>query len=115
MWAIGDPNGPMEKGTTYMVRPRIEPRNRSVSVARIAAGSRQLLVGPAASWSFEQMKVRSGTLEGLWAGLGRALGRAHVDLRPQSQAGGPARLVELEDDPLALTEHAEDGALQRVR
>jgi hypothetical protein len=51
----------MEKGTTYMVRPRIEPRNSPVSVSRISAGSRQLFVGPAASSLSEQMKVRSST------------------------------------------------------
>ena len=61
MWAMGEPSGPMEKGTTYMVRPRIEPRKRSVSVSRISAGSRQLLVGPASSSRSEQMKVRSST------------------------------------------------------
>ena len=27
MWAMRDPSGPIENGTTYMVRPRIEPRN----------------------------------------------------------------------------------------
>ena len=46
MCAIGEPSGPIENGTTYIVRPRIEPRNSSVSVSRISAGSRQLLVGP---------------------------------------------------------------------
>ena len=61
MWAMGEPSGPIENGTTYMVRPRIEPWNRSVSVARISSGSRQLLVGPASSSFFEQMKVRSST------------------------------------------------------
>jgi hypothetical protein len=25
MWAIGEPSGPMENGTTYIVRPRIAP------------------------------------------------------------------------------------------
>ena len=47
MWAIVEPSGPMEKGTTYMVRPFIDPWNRSVRTPRISAGSRQLLVGPA--------------------------------------------------------------------
>ena len=61
MWAMGEPSGPMEKGTTYMVRPRIEPLKRSESVSRISAGSRQLLVGPASSSFSEQMKVRSST------------------------------------------------------
>ena len=61
MCAIGEPSGPIEKGTTYIVRPRIEPRKRSLSVARISAGSRQLLVGPASRSSCEQMNVRSST------------------------------------------------------
>ncbi len=58
---IGEPTGPIEKGMTYMVRPRIEPVKRSLSVARISAGSRQLFVGPASSSFSEQMKVRSST------------------------------------------------------
>jgi hypothetical protein len=45
--AIGEPSGPIENGTTYIVRPRIEPSKSSCSVARISSGSRQLLVGPA--------------------------------------------------------------------
>ena len=47
MWENGEPSGPIEKGTTYIVRPRIDPSNRPSIVARISAGSRQLLVGPA--------------------------------------------------------------------
>ena len=35
----------MEKGTTYRVRPRMQPRKRSRSVRFISTGSRQLLVG----------------------------------------------------------------------
>src|SRR3954454_4654801 len=61
MWAIGEPSGPIENGTTYIVRPCIEPRKRSVSVSRISCGSRQLFVGPASASSSEQMKVRSST------------------------------------------------------
>ena len=61
MWAIGEPSGPIEKGTTYIVRPFIEPRNSSVRVAFISVGSRQLLVGPASASFAEQMKVRSST------------------------------------------------------
>ena len=49
MWEIGEPIGPIEKGTTYIVRPFIEPAKRSLRTARISAGSRQLLVGPASS------------------------------------------------------------------
>ena len=59
--AIGDPSGPMEYGTTYIVRPRIEPSKRPRSVARISAGSSQLFVGPASSSRSEQMNVRSST------------------------------------------------------
>jgi hypothetical protein len=59
--AIGEPSGPMLNGTTYIVWPRIEPRNFSVSSSRISAGSRQLLVGPASSSDWEQMNVRFST------------------------------------------------------
>ncbi len=58
---MGLPSGPMENGTTYMVRPRMQPSNSGRSVARISCGSIQLLVGPAASLCCEQMKVRSST------------------------------------------------------
>src|SRR5918996_4160171 len=61
MWAIGEPSGPIEKGTTYIVRPRIEPRKSPFSVWRISPGARQLFVGPASSSRSEQMKVRSST------------------------------------------------------
>src|SRR4051812_19943091 len=61
MWEIAEPSGPIENGTTYIVRPAIEPRKRSVSVSRISAGSRQLLVGPASASFWEQMNVRSST------------------------------------------------------
>ena len=58
---IGPPSGPIENGTTYMVRPRIDPANTPASSARMTCGSRQWLVGPASSGSTEQMKVRSST------------------------------------------------------
>src|ERR1044072_5828104 len=61
MWAIGEPSGPIEKGTTYMVRPTMQPLKRPFSFSRISAGSHQLLVGPASSSLSEQMKVRSST------------------------------------------------------
>ena len=48
-WAIGDPSGPIENGTTYIVRPFIAPVYSFVSSARISSGSRQLLLGPASS------------------------------------------------------------------
>ena len=61
MYESGEPSGPMLNGTTYIVRPRIAPRNSSSSFARISAGSIQLLVGPASASRSEQMKVRSST------------------------------------------------------
>ena len=61
MCAIGEPSGPIENGTTYIVRPRMQPSNRGASVARISSGAIQLLVGPASSLRCEQMKVRSST------------------------------------------------------
>ena len=57
--ASGLPIGPIENGTTYIVRPRMLPSKRRSRFARISTGSRQLLVGPASSGSREQMKVRS--------------------------------------------------------
>ncbi len=38
------PSGPMQNGTTYMVRPRIQPRYSDVMTVRISKGSIQLLV-----------------------------------------------------------------------
>src|SRR3954454_24091419 len=55
---IFDPSGPMQKVTTYIVRPRMQPSNRPLSVVRISPGSVQLLVVPASSSFSEQMKVR---------------------------------------------------------
>ena len=55
MWAIGEPSGPIENGTTYIVRPFIEPVYKRFISARISAGSRQLLFGPASSSVAEQM------------------------------------------------------------
>jgi hypothetical protein len=45
----------MLNGTTYMVRPFMQPSNSGCSVARISAGAIQLLVGPASSFLAEQM------------------------------------------------------------
>src|SRR5713101_6112093 len=50
---------PMENGTTYRVRPRIQPSKSLPKVAHISPGSTQLFVGPASSSRSEQMKVRS--------------------------------------------------------
>ncbi len=58
---IGEPIGPMEKGTTYIVRPRMQPLNSAFRVPRISSGAIQLLVGPASSSFSEQMKVRLST------------------------------------------------------
>ena len=38
MWAIGEPSGPIENGTTYIVRPCIEPSKSSRSASLISAG-----------------------------------------------------------------------------
>ena len=45
-WAIGEPSGPMLNGTTYIVRPAIDPANRPRRIGIISLGSIQLLVGP---------------------------------------------------------------------
>jgi hypothetical protein len=55
MWAMGEPSGPIENGTTYMVRPFIDPLSSPRMVSFISAGSRQLLVGPASISCSEQM------------------------------------------------------------
>src|SRR5688572_6402023 len=44
----------------------------------------------------------------------RVPGRAHVDLRPQPQTRRPTLAVEVEDDTLALAEHPEHRAFERV-
>src|SRR5919204_3260519 len=61
MWEMGEPSGPIENGTTYIVRPCMDPLKSSLSVSRISPGSRQLFVGPASSSDSEQMKVLSST------------------------------------------------------
>src|SRR5579859_2282668 len=58
---IAEPTGPMLKGSTYMVRPRIDPRNSCFMRSRITYGFSQLLVGPAASFEWEQMNVPAST------------------------------------------------------
>jgi hypothetical protein len=57
----GPPIGPIEKGMTYIVRPRMLPSKSSANSDRICAGSRQLFVGPASSCVSVQMKVRLST------------------------------------------------------
>ena len=69
MCAIGEPIGPIENGTTYIVRPRIEPLNSPGvplgkpcwRMLRMSCGSIQWFVGPASSFFALQMKVRSST------------------------------------------------------
>jgi hypothetical protein len=51
----------MQNGTTYIVRPRMQPSKSGLSVSRISFGSIQLLVGPASSFFSAQMKVRLST------------------------------------------------------
>ena len=58
---IGDPTGPMLNGSTYMVRPCMQPRKRVFSLRRMTYGSSQLFVGPALSRESEQMNVRLST------------------------------------------------------
>ena len=60
----GEPSGPMQNGTTYRVRPRMEPRKipwSPVKMSFISAGAFQWFVGPASSSFSEQMYVRSST------------------------------------------------------
>ena len=52
MW---EPIGPIENGTTYIVRPAMQPLKRPSRVSRISAGARQLLFGPASASCSEQM------------------------------------------------------------
>jgi hypothetical protein len=61
MCAIGEPSGPIENGTTYIVRPSMQPSKRLWSLSRISAGSVQLFVGPASCSVCVQMYVRSST------------------------------------------------------
>src|SRR5688572_13708446 len=53
--------GPMQNGTTYIVRPRIAPSNFFFRIAFISTGDIQLLVGPASPLAREQIYVRSST------------------------------------------------------
>src|SRR5580704_264777 len=53
----GEATGPRMYGTTYIVRPFIEPLNNPVSVFFASAGASQLLVGPASWGSRVQIKV----------------------------------------------------------
>ena len=61
MCAMWLPSGPIENGTTYIVRPRMQPAKSRCIVARISSGATQLFVGPASSSRSLQMNVRSST------------------------------------------------------
>src|SRR6476646_1789684 len=54
-------NGPMQYGMTYIVRPRMQLRNKPVRRHFISSGSTQLFVITASRGSRLQMKVRSST------------------------------------------------------
>ena len=60
-WEMPLPSGPMQNGTTYIVRPAMHPSNTAPNVARISCGAIQLFVGPASLSRSEQMNVRSST------------------------------------------------------
>ena len=55
IFEVSEPSGPIENGTTYMVRPCIAPSNRGSSSALSSSGGRQLLLGPASSSRSEAM------------------------------------------------------------
>lgn len=53
-----DPTGPIENGTTYIVRPFIEQVKISPPHRYPSSGDIQLLFGPASSFLLVQMKVK---------------------------------------------------------
>mmetsp|Transcript_43756 Transcript_43756/g.107426 ORF Transcript_43756/g.107426 Transcript_43756/m.107426 type:complete len:218 (+) Transcript_43756:1357-2010(+) len=55
------PSGPIENGTTYMVRPFMASVNSDVIFSAMSSGSAQLLSGPASIFDDEQMNVCSST------------------------------------------------------
>ena len=57
----GESIGPMQYGTTYIVRPRMQPSNSASICAWPSAGAIQWLFGPASSRSLVQTKVRCST------------------------------------------------------
>ena len=93
MWAMSEPSGPIENGTTYIVRPRMQPRKSGGvpsgwpvwSSARISAGAFQLLVGPASS-------SRSRADEGAVLDAGDVARAA-----ARQEAARPQRRVELDE------------------
>ena len=62
MWAIGEPSGPIENGTTYIVRPSMQPSKRSLSVLPHLVGVAPVVGGAGVLLGVsEQMNVRSST------------------------------------------------------
>ena len=75
--------GPIEYGSTYMVRPRMLPRKSCLSFLRMTKGSSQLLVGPACVFG-------EGADEGAVFDAGDVVGGGAGE-----EAAGPELLVEL--------------------
>ena len=61
MCAMCEPSGPMLKGTTYIVRPRMQPWKRPVERRAHLRRIDPVVRGPGVSFVREQMKVRSST------------------------------------------------------
>ena len=61
MWAIGEPSGPMLKGITYIVRPRIAALEQLVERRPHLVRVQPVVGRPGVLSSSEQMKVRSST------------------------------------------------------
>ena len=93
----------MLNGTTYMVRPFMQPRNSLSSVARISAGSSQLLVGPASISRSEQMNVRSSTRA---TSLGSDRARKEPGRFDRVELHERARVDELDAEAGALLDRA---------
>ena len=80
----------MQNGTTYIVRPAMQPAYSPVMIAFMATGSIQLFVAPASFGSTEQMKVRSSTRatsvgsDAAWKELGFAVSRVKVPAATRS-------------------------------
>ena len=55
----GEPIGPIENGTTYIVRPFIAPAKISRALPYASRGLIQLFVGPASPWKLAQQGKRT--------------------------------------------------------
>ena len=62
MCAIGEPSGPMLKGTTYIVRPRMQPSNEAVERLLHLVGRHPVVGRAGVVLLSEQMNVRSSIL-----------------------------------------------------